>query len=387
MAKWYLNSWKNYTIKHMPNYNNMPLVAYKLRNFTPLIDHHDVDNLLLNLANLENDNGFILQIGECAETFSQSRKADILGRLTLVNEVADILTQSKKNIIKIGRIAGQYAKPRSEPYEDIDGVKYDVYMGDMVNGYPTNERYIDAKRLLNAYYFSKYTLDVITNHAKDVYTSHEGLILDYEESLTRPVGDSYYNLSAHSIWIGERTRFLQSAHVEFARGIKNPIGIKVSANTNFNELIDILKLLNPRNEKGKIMLIIRMGVGNVSNFLPPLLSMITDSLLNVLIMIDPMHGNTFISNNYCKTRNFNDILEEISLFKDILDNFNIYWAGIHIESSYENVTECLSEIDDCVIKESNLYDNYISYCDPRLNKIQTHYLAKHVVKLWNEKNN
>jgi 3-deoxy-7-phosphoheptulonate synthase len=381
MAKWYLNSWKNCEIKHMPSYDNMPLVAYKLRSFAPLVKHEDVVNLSKLLSSVQEDNAFILQIGECAETFVQSRKADIVSRVKFIEEIASILAKSNKTIIKIGRIAGQYAKPRTQLYEDIDGVSYGAYLGDIANGYPLNERVIDATRLLNAYYFSKYTLEVIKEISPSLFTSHEGLILDYEESLTRMVGDQYYNLSAHTIWIGERTRFLNSAHVEFAKGIANPIGIKVSSTTNLPELLDIIKALNPDNIKGKIMLINRLGVGNVNNFLPSLLSMIQENNLNVLMMVDPMHGNTFKSKNDCKTRNFDDIIEETLLFKSILDNYGVYFAGIHIEASYENVSECLSNIENSIIKEENLYDNYLTYCDPRLNEVQTKYLANKLIDL------
>lgn len=381
MAKWYLNSWKNYQIKHMPNYENMPLVAYKLRNMSPLVKYEDVDNLSNLLSRIEEDNAFILQIGECAETFSQSRKADIVARIKLIEEIADILALSNKKIIKIGRIAGQYAKPRTQMYENIDGVNYGAYLGDIANGYPLNEREIDAKRLLNAYYFAKYTLEVIKETSQNLFTSHEGLILDYEESLTRQIGENYYNLSAHTIWIGERTRFLNSAHVEFAKGIVNPIGIKVSSTTDLLELLNIIKAINPNNTKGKIMLINRLGVNNVNNFLPSLLNMIKDNNLNVLMMVDPMHGNTFKSKNDCKTRNFDDIIEETLLFKSILDDYQVYFAGIHIEASYENVSECLSNIETSIIKEENLYDNYLTYCDPRLNGVQAKYLANKLVDL------
>lgn len=363
---WKITSWRNYLVKQIPQYPVTDLVKIqkKLQYLQPLISVNKVDALKQQLETLQKNNGFIVQLGECAETFAQANYQDVAERIKLITEFSKILS-NKRNIIPIGRIAGQYAKPRSVNFENTG---LHIYKGDMVHDYTS--RQLDTSRFLLAYQKAAETLKHMKNHA-EVYTSHEALMLPYEECFTYKINNIYYNLTAHMLWLGDKTRFLNSAHVEYLRGITNPIGIKISPNVSANELCQIIKILNPNNSCGKIILINRMGIKYINDYLPNLIKSIQQNNLQVHWLCDPMHGNTFSTNNY-KTRNMFDIIKEVEIFNNILKKYKVYFAGIHLEATYQNVTECL----DNQISPQNLGNNYKTLCDPRLNKEQTIELAK-----------
>ncbi|XWO14079.1 Phospho-2-dehydro-3-deoxyheptonate aldolase AroG [Candidatus Hepatincola sp. Pdp] len=363
---WKITSWRNYLVKQIPKYpvDDLVKTQKKLQYLPPLVAVNKVDALKQQLATLQKNNGFIVQLGECAETFAQANYQDVAERINLITEFSKILS-NKKNILPIGRIAGQYAKPRSSNFENTG---LHIYKGDMVHDY--NLRQLDADRFLVAYEKSAKTLKYMRYH-EEIYTSHEALMLPYEECFTYKINNIYYNLTAHMLWLGDKTRFINSAHVEYLRGINNPIGIKVSHNASANELCQIIKILNPTNTNNKIILINRMGIKYIKEYLPNILASVQNNNLQVHWLCDPMHGNTFSTNNY-KTRNMFDIIKEVEVFQEILNKYKVYFAGIHLEATYQNVTECL----DSQISPQNLGNNYKTFCDPRLNKEQTIELAK-----------
>ena len=321
----------------------------------------------------------------------------------------------KKEVVIIGRIAGQYAKPRSNDYEMINNEKIDVFRGEIVNDITpcSQKRVPDPERMLQAYYNSAITINKIKDwnfygdksienfkkiysdniyevqsekfikkliHYYDnfpefniennkVYTSHEGLLLNYEECFIRKVDNVYYDLSSHFLWIGERTRNLDEAHVEFFRGIGNPIGIKTGPRANLDELVEVIKLINPENEKGKIVIITRFGTEVCESCVDSLAEKIKASDLNVIFMCDPNHGNTKVhTESSKKVRHYEDITDEILITHKTLKKNGLFLSGIHLEASSFNVTECLGGIDNEV---TNILDeSYTTYCDPRLNKLQ-----------------
>ncbi len=372
---WFTNSWKNFKTYHIPSYNkDIENIKSNLSDLDGFIDHKDIKNLTYILSLTDDNNYFIVQMGECAELFIDSNKENIISRLDLIEEFCSYLP---KNItpIKIGRIAGQYSKPRSEDFEIINNIKTPVYKGDMFHDY--FDRELDPIRMIKAYEYSKLSYEIIQEHNKEVFTSHEALNLHYEESLTKKCGDGkYYNLSAHMLWLGEKTRFIDSAHVEYLRGIQNPIGIKISHQISVKDLISIIKLINPTNYKGKIILINRMGAKNTSKYLDNISIEIKDSKLNVLWMCDPMHGNTFKTNTNYKTRKLDDIVAEITDFANILKKNNIKFCGIHLENSPDNIYECID--DSCKILSEAKYK---TLCDPRLNRNQSIKIAKLLYKI------
>lgn len=415
---WTINSWKKHSIKQQPKWPNLFELEQILNNlnFLPsLVFAGEIRNLTQSLEDLEENNSFIIQAGNCAESFSNCNGPKIHNYLRVILQMASIVQEkSGKNILKIGRIAGQYSKPRSIDIETVDGVEYEVYRGDNINGVAVGEinRTPDPKNLLKGYFYSAATLNLIRAftqggyteikynfdwgkhpfeneanyffsdlnseskqshdikyyHKSDFYISHEALILDYEQAFTREdtIYGGFFNTSAHSLWIGDRTRFLNSAHIEYVRGINNPIGIKIGPNCDINELILIIKQLNPTNQKGKIMLIIRFGKESISSF-RELVRQILNIQLNVIWMSDPMHGNTKIYNGI-KYRDFNDVIAEFLLFLKICEEFSIYAGGVHLEITGEKVTECIGGSEG--IKLNDLHKNYQSKVDPQLNALQ-----------------
>lgn len=363
---WKITSWRNYLVKQIPQYpvDDLVKIQKKLQYLQPLVSVSKVNALKQQLETLQKNNGFIVQLGECAEAFSQANYEDVTQRIQLISEFSQILS-NKRNIVPIGRIAGQYAKPRSSHFEH-NGVH--IYKGDMVHDYTS--RQLDTTRFLLAYENSVKTLKYMKPY-EEIYTSHEALMLPYEECFTYKINNIYYNLTAHMLWLGDKTRFLNSAHVEYLRGIANPIGIKISHHVNTHELCQIIKILNPTNAYNKIILINRMGIKYIKEHLPPLIQGIKQNNLQVHWLCDPMHGNTFSTNNY-KTRDMFAIIKEVELFQAILTENQVYFAGIHLEATYQNVTECL----DNKISSQNLGNNYQTLCDPRLNKEQTIELAR-----------
>ncbi len=374
---WSADSWQNYTVKQIPKYENhqMNQVQQQLKEQESLVSLQSIQLLKDKLQNINDSNSFIVQMGECAETFSQSTKEDISSRVDFFHKVESLFNHH--NIIKIGRIAGQYAKPRSETFENIDGKEHMVYKGDMLNNFEhSKSRDIDVTKLLQAYQCSKDSIYYLKQADPSIFTSHEGLILPYESALTKQLNNQYFASSAHMLWLGERTRFINSAHIEYLRGIINPIGIKVSHNVAFDELTNIIKLLNPKNEGGKIILIHRFGVKHIKQYLPILLLNLKKTSHKVIHMLDVMHGNTMNINNI-KTRNMSDMTNELQFFNFIIKDNHLKWGGIHLENTYEDVTECI----DSEITTNKLQHNYKTYCDPRMNHRQTLFFIKNLVQL------
>ena len=434
---WTLNSWKNYKAKHLPEYKNqkhLDKVLTSLRDFPPLVFAGEVRSLRNSLAKASEGEAFLLQGGDCAESFSEFNADNIRDTFRVILQMAIILTSGTNlPIIKVGRMAGQFAKPRSSPTEKINDVELESYKGDIINGieFDKSQRDPDPERMLKAYSQAGSTLNLLRAFADggyadlrfvnswnmgflktgpeysryrdlankiqenlnfmealgidsdntpqlrktDYYTCHEALLLPYEEALTRvdsTTGD-VYDTSAHFVWIGDRTRFENSAHVEFCSGIQNPVGIKCGPSLDHDELIKIIDKLNPKNESGRITLIARYGNENVSKYLPNLVDRVQSEGRLVVWSCDPMHGNTTKSADGTKTRPFDKILSEVK------NNIQIHRAqgsrlgGIHLEMTGQNVTECTGGLDE--ISESDLKDRYHTHCDPRLNANQAIELA------------
>ena len=434
---WTLNSWKNYKAKHLPEYKNqkhLDKVLTSLRDFPPLVFAGEVRSLRNSLAKASEGEAFLLQGGDCAESFSEFNADNIRDTFRVILQMAIILTSGTNlPIIKVGRMAGQFAKPRSSPTEKINDVELESYKGDIINGieFDKSQRDPDPERMLKAYSQAASTLNLLRAFADggyadlrfvnswnmgflktgpeysryrdlankiqenlnfmealgidsdntpqlrktDYYTCHEALLLPYEEALTRvdsTTGD-VYDTSAHFVWIGDRTRFENSAHVEFCSGIQNPVGIKCGPSLDHDELIKIIDKLNPKNESGRITLIARYGNENVRKYLPNLVDRVQSEGRLVVWSCDPMHGNTTKSADGTKTRPFDKILSEVK------NNIQIHRAqgsrlgGIHLEMTGQNVTECTGGLDE--ISESDLKDRYHTHCDPRLNANQAIELA------------
>ncbi|MDR2007630.1 MAG: 3-deoxy-7-phosphoheptulonate synthase [Alphaproteobacteria bacterium] len=365
---WSTNSWQKFTAIHMPKYNeDIDDIKRQLSAKDGIVAPDSINAFKQRLCG----GGFIVQMGECAETFANATDDDINNRINFIEEFCNLLPVD--NIIKIGRIAGQYSKPRSEDFEEVNGEKIPVYKGDMFHDYTL--RQLDPKRMLLAYEASKKSYEIILQSAKPILTSHEALNLHYEEAMTRLCEDNkYYNVSAHMLWLGEKTRFRASAHVEYLRGIENPIGIKVSHKIEIGDLIEIIKLLNPQNKLGKIILISRMGVKHTPIFLENILSAVKNAGLHVVWTADPMHGNTYKNENNYKTRNLADIITEISDFAEILAKNGVKFGGIHLENSPNDIYECVGDVKELGTK-------YETLCDPRLNKEQSFAIAELLAKL------
>jgi len=434
---WQTDSWRQYKAKHIPKYPDMDHLAdveKTLKDFPPLVFAGEVRSLKKSLADVAEGGGFLLQGGDCAESFSEFHADNIRDTFRVILQMAVILTSGANlPVIKVGRVAGQFAKPRSSATETIDGVELPSYTGDIINGIQFDEtkRQPDPERLLKAYSQAASTLNLLRAFADggyadlrhvnswnmgfvksgpqgeryrylahqiqeslnfmealgitssntpqlrrvSYYTSHEALLLPYEEALTRVDSTSgdVYNTSAHFVWIGDRTRFKDSAHVEFCRGIQNPIGIKCGPSLNPDDLIQFLDILNPKDEAGRITLITRFGHNKVKDYLPQLIRKVQEEGRSVVWSCDPMHGNTIKSSEGVKTRRFDQILSEAK------DNIQIhkvegsYAGGIHLEMTGQNVTECTGGLDD--ISEADLSDRYHTHCDPRLNANQAIELA------------
>jgi len=436
--KWNPNSWRNFPVKQQPTYPNKKLlenVEDELSKFPPLIFAGEARDLKENLAKAGRGEAFIIQGGDCAESFSAFDADTIKNLFKLILQMSVVMTYSNgKPIVKIGRIAGQFAKPRSSDNETIDGVELPSYRGDIINGieFTAEARVPDPQRMIRAYNQSTATMNLLRafsrggladlnevhrwnlDFIKDyplgkkyeelgfqidkamrfvsaagitsantpqlkqttVFTSHEALLLNYEEALTRTdsITGDWYNCSSHMLWIGDRTRELDGAHVEYFRGIKNPIGCKVGPSMKSNELIDLITALNPDNEEGRLNLIVRMGANTISDKFPTLLRAVRDSGKNVVWTIDPMHGNVEKSKSGFKTRDFDNILSEVKQFMDIHEKEGTIAAGIHLEMTGENVTECTGSASSPITADT-LGDRYHTQCDPRLNANQALELA------------
>ena len=434
---WKKDSWKNFEALHIPKYedlNELNDVLSTLRGFPPLVFAGEVRSLRKSLGHVAEGNAFLLQGGDCAESFSEFHADNIRDTFRVILQMAVILTSGTNlPIVKVGRMAGQFAKPRSSPTEIKNGEELESYRGDIINGidFEKSSRKPDPERMLKGYSQAASTLNLLRAFADggyadlryvnswnmgflksgpeykryhslankiqeslnfmealgvsskntpqltktEYYTCHEVLLLPYEEALTREdstTGD-IYDTSAHFVWIGDRTRFSNSAHVEFCAGIQNPIGIKCGPTLDHDDLIKILDKLNPDNSPGRITLISRYGSEKVQEYLPGLIELISNEGRSVVWSCDPMHGNTVKSSNGTKTRPFENILNEVKNNIKIHNSQGSWFGGIHLEMTGQNVTECTGGIDE--ISESELKDRYHTHCDPRLNANQAIQLA------------
>ena len=435
--EWTPDSWKKKKALHQPNYidkKKFDIAIKKMKKLPPLVFAGEVRSLKNELAKCVDGKGFLLQAGDCAESFAEFHPNYIRDTFRVIMQMAVVLSfASGVPVTKVGRLAGQFAKPRSSPIEEKDGVKLPSYLGDMINGIEFNEnsRVPDPNRMLQAYnqaastqnllrafaYGGYADLSTIQNWNLDFvkkskqgsnfkivadriseclrfidacginnenvrqlsetsfFISHEALLLPYETAFTRvdsTTGD-WYDVSAHMVWIGDRTRQLNGAHVEFCKGISNPIGIKVGPTTDKDELLKVIKTLNPENEKGKIILIVRMGSKLIDDLLPPILEKIKSANVNVVWSCDPMHANIEKSKSGFKTRNFNNILNEVKSFFKLHKKSGTYAGGIHLEMTGQNVTECIGGLQK--ISDKDLSSRYHTHCDPRLNASQSLELA------------
>ena len=437
MSKWNKDSWRDYNILQQPVYPDTSKLREcedKLSKLPPLVFAGEVRNLKDELAKVTQGHGFLLQGGDCAESFANFNAVNIRDMFKIILQMAIVLTFAGGcPVVKVGRVAGQFAKPRSSDYEEINGVKLPSYRGDIINGFEFNEsaRVPDPKRMIDAYYQSASTLNLLrafsrgglanlhevhrwnlgfvkrseldekfeklaselTNALKfmeacgvttsntptlsetKLYTSHEALLLPYEEALTRvdSLSGDWYDCSAHMLWIGERTRGVDDAHVHFLSGVKNPIGCKIGPNATADDVIKLANKLNPNNENGRLNIIIRMGADKIESRLPNILKDIKSEGLNILWSIDPMHGNTVKASNEYKTREFDNVLREVKSFFDIHHACGTLPGGVHLEMTGQDVTECTGGAFK--VTQEALASRYETQCDPRLNADQALELA------------
>jgi 3-deoxy-7-phosphoheptulonate synthase len=424
---WTPDSWREKPITQAisyPDQDALHAVLNRLSQLPPLVTSWEVETLRRQLAQASRGERFLLQGGDCAETFQGCQPDPIANKLKILLQMSILLVfGTQRQVIRVGRFAGQYAKPRSADTETRNGVTLPSYRGDLVNASPFTEadRTPDPERLLRGYERAALTLNFIrslvqggfadfhhpelwdldfVDHAAlsedfrhimktmvdsvhfmeilaerslmelnsvEFFTSHEGLHLEYEQAQTRqvPRRTGWYNLSTHMPWIGERTRSLDGAHVEYFRGIANPIGVKVGPSMNAGELLELTAILNPRNERGRLTLIHRFGVDKVGDCLPPLVKALLLGKRKVVWCCDPMHGNTRITKDGIKTRNFDDILSELDQAFEIHDRMGSTLGGVHFELTGEDVTECVGGARG--LDESDLARAYHSDVDPRLN--------------------
>jgi len=434
MADWSLESWRKFPAKQQPKYldpNALEKCLVKVRQLPPLVAVNEVDQLKKALAECVNGERFLLQGGDCAERFDDCDAATIENKIKILLQMSLVVTHGARTpTVRIGRLAGQFAKPRSSDVEIIDGEEFPSYRGDNVNGFEKAQRQPDPNRLVEGYFHSAATInyarvviaegladlrhadawdmgfvknerrrkeyhDISTQIVKamnfietcgvaldpvlksvDMFISHEGLHLAYEEAMTvKAPNGKYYNTGTHFLWIGDRTRQLDHAHVEYFRGIANPIGVKVGPSTKADELVSLIKKLwpNPEADPGKITLISRFGAENVSKMLPPILKAIQAAKLPVLWVCDPMHGNTTTAASGHKTRNFDSVLKEVEECINVHQAQNSRLGGVHFELTGDNVTECTGGPED--LGEKDLPLRYTTLCDPRLNYSQSMEMA------------
>ncbi|MGQ8366719.1 class II 3-deoxy-7-phosphoheptulonate synthase [Glaciecola sp. 1036] len=432
MTNWTVDSWRGKPILQQPHYKDqvkLKDVEQKLAKYPPLVFAEETRHLFKELGNIALGHGFLLQGGDCAESFDEFNAPKIRDTFKVILQMAVVLTFAGRcPVTKVTRMAGQYAKPRSGDFEEINGVSLPSYRGDIINSFEFTAaaREPDPMRMLDAYHRSAATLNLLRAfsqggladlhqvnrwnmtflennplkekyqdlaqriqdtlgfmeviglnsentsalHETSLYTSHEALLLNYEQSLTRidTLTDKPYNCSAHMLWIGERTRQLDHAHVEFFRGINNPIGVKIGPSMQGDELIKLIDALNPNNIPGRLTLITRMGADNLAKNLPPLLRRVKEEGRHVVWSSDPMHGNTFKASSGYKTRNFDAILQEIKHFFDAHSAEGTHAGGIHLEMTGQHVTECTGGAYK--ISDDDLAQAYKTQCDPRLNADQ-----------------
>ena len=440
---WTPASWRSLPALQQPDWpdaDELERVEAALASLPPLVFAGEARALTLQLARVAAGEAFLLQAGDCAESFGEFSADAIRDKLRVILQMAVVLTYSVGvPIVKVGRIAGQFAKPRSSPTERVGALELPSFRGHIVNDPNTSEaaRQPDPDRLVQAYHQSASTLNLLRAFTKggfadlsrvhawtqefvasspegeryesvaaeieralafmqacgidtesnpnlsqvDVFTSHEALILGYEEALTRQdsLTDAWFDCSAHMLWIGERTRDLDGAHVEFLRGVGNPVGCKIGPTTSAEFVLELCEVLNPSRIPGRLTLITRMGADKIEDGLRPLLRAVTDAGHPVVWACDPMHGNTYTTGNGRKTRHFDDVVAEIGGFVRAHRAEGTWPGGIHIELTGENVTECLGGGDD--LSDDDLDHRYETVCDPRLNARQSVDLSFRVAEL------
>ncbi|KAG2692340.1 hypothetical protein I3760_08G049000 [Carya illinoinensis] len=433
---WSVDSWKTKKALQLPEYPNQEELQSVLRTldaFPPIVFAGEARSLEERLAEAASGNAFLLQGGDCAESFKEFNANNIRDTFRIILQMGAVLMfGGQMPVIKVGRMAGQFAKPRSEPFEEKNGVKLPSYRGDNVNGdaFDEKSRIPDPERMISAYCQSAATLNLLRAFATGGYaamqrvtqwnldfakhseqgdryrelahrvdealgfmaaagltvdhpimtttefwTSHECLLLPYEQSLTRRDSTSglYYDCSAHFLWAGERTRQLDGAHVEFLRGIANPLGIKASDKMDPSELVKLIEILNPQNKPGRITLITRMGAENMRVKLPHLIRAVRREGQVVTWVSDPMHGNTIKAPCGLKTRPFDSIRAEVRAFFDVHEQEGSHPGGVHLEMTGQNVTECIGGSQ--TVTFDDLGSRYHTHCDPRLNASQSLELA------------
>lgn len=434
---WSPSSWREKPIRHSPDYPDQQQLQEaedQLTGFPPLVFAGEARRLKDGLADVAHGKAFLLQGGDCAESFAEHSANNIRDFFRVMLQMAVVLTFAGSSpVVKVGRIAGQFAKPRSTPTEMHGGEELPSYFGDIINSikFDSQGRQPDPERMLKAYRQAAATLNLLRAFAQggyanlehvhqwtmgfiedspsgnkydelaeritqalgfmracgispdatpglrstEFFTSHEALLLGYEQALTRvdSISGEWYDTSGHFLWIGERTRQLDHAHIEFARGIKNPIGVKVSDKISEDELIRLIDLLNPEDEAGRLTLITRFGASAIADHLPRLARAVKREGRTVVWCCDPMHGNTVKAANGFKTRPFDYILSELEQFMDIHQAEGTHAGGVHFEMTGQNVTECLG--GQRKLAEADLSSRYHTHCDPRLNADQALELA------------
>jgi len=409
----------------------------RLRTQPPLVFAGECDDLKTKIGAVARGEAFLLQGGDCAETFDGVTADNVRNKLRVLLQMAVVLTYAASvPVVKVGRIAGQYAKPRSSDLETRDGITLPAYRGDAVNGYEftPGSRAHDPRRLVDVYHASASTLNLVRAfvtggyadlrqvhtwntdfvresaagqqyeamahdidraltfmkaigadpdefHRVDFHSSHEALVLEYEHAMTRIDSRTQtpYDVSGHFMWIGERTRQLDGAHVELLRHIRNPIGVKLGPTTTADDALALADRLNPENEAGRLTFITRFGAGRIRDGLPQLIEKVTAAGVQVAWVCDPMHGNTFEASSGYKTRKFDDVIEEVQGFFDVHRSLGTWPGGVHVELTGDDVTECVGGGE--FLSEAGLADRYESVCDPRLNRVQSLELAFLVARM------
>jgi 3-deoxy-7-phosphoheptulonate synthase len=437
MSIWSPTSWREKPILQQPTYPNkdkLEKVLKELENFPPLVFAGEARRLKEQLADVANGEAFLLQGGDCAESFTEFHANNIRDTFKALMQMAVVMTYAGGvPVVKVGRLGGQFAKPRSSDTETLDGVTLNSYRGDIINGveFTSQARVPNPQRMIQAYnqasatqnllrafasggmadlhQVNKWNLDFahqgevskkysalaqeienslqfmkacgITSRTyrnlreTDFYTSHEALLLPYEEAFTRKdsLSGEWFDTSAHMLWIGDRTRQLDGAHVEYLRGVKNPIGVKAGPTMDPEDLIRLCSVLNPENEAGRLNVIVRMGANKVGEGMPKLIRAVEKEGMKVVWSCDPMHGNTIKSSNNYKTRPVDSILTEMKQFFQVHKAEGTYGGGVHLEMTGKNVTECIG--GSFVVTEEDLSSRYHTHCDPRLNADQSLELA------------
>ncbi|MFF7362912.1 class II 3-deoxy-7-phosphoheptulonate synthase [Streptomyces sp. NPDC008125] len=437
------NTWRDLPAAQQPEYPDSEAlrdVLADLASYPPLVFAGECDQLRARLGAVAKGEAFLLQGGDCAEAFDAVSADHIRAKLKTLLQMSAVLTYAAAvPVVKVGRIAGQYSKPRSKPTETRDGVTLPTYRGDSVNGFAFTEaaRIPDPERLKRMYHASASTLNLVrafttggyadlrqvhawnqdfvrsspsgqryealareidnamnfmkacgTDPAEfkavEFYASHEALLLDYETALTRTDSRTgeLYDTSGHMVWIGERTRQMDGAHIEFASKIRNPIGIKLGPTTTVDEALSYIDRLDPEREPGRLTFVVRMGAGKVRDKLPELVEKVTASGAVVAWVTDPMHGNTFEAASGHKTRRFDDVLDEVKGFFEVHKGLGTHPGGIHVELTGEDVTECVGGGHEILVDD--LHQRYETACDPRLNRSQSLDLAFLVAEMYRD---